>query len=63
MSAAWQVWQPASYFPGEERPEPVLVSAMRFFNAGGGAAVALVARRTANLSGCEFLRGRAPDGW
>jgi len=35
--------------PGEERPEPVLVSAMRFFNAGGGAAVALVARRTAEL--------------
>ena len=37
--------------PGEERPEPVLVGAVRFFNAGGCAPVALVARRTSIFIG------------
>src|SRR2546429_7109827 len=36
--------------PGEERPEPVLVRAMCFFNAGGGAAVALVDRKSTRLN-------------
>jgi len=49
--AAWQVWQPASIFPGEERPEPVLVGAMSFFNTRGCAAVALMAGEQPNLSG------------
>ena len=36
-------------FFGEQRPKPVLVIAVRFFHAGGGAAVALVARRAPEL--------------
>src|SRR2546430_5398073 len=31
------------------RPEPVFIIAMRLFNAGGGAPIALVARRAAEL--------------
>src|SRR2546429_9385402 len=30
----------------EDRPQPMFVSAVSFFDAGGGAAIALVARRT-----------------
>src|SRR5437588_6950241 len=33
----------------EQRPEPVLVMAVRFLNAGRGSTVALVTRRTAEL--------------
>ena len=35
----------------EDRPQPMFVSAVSFFDAGGGAAIALVARRTAESLG------------
>ena len=49
---------------GEQRPEPVLVIAVRFFNAGGGAAIALMAGRAAELVGIvnlQQLRFRMTD--
>src|ERR1700730_10678334 len=33
----------------EQRPEPMLIVAMGFFHAGGGASIALMARRAAEL--------------
>src|SRR5215469_13891122 len=53
-------------FFGEERPQPVLVVAMSFFDAGGGASIALVAGRTTELVGIvhfqKFGRGVADEG-
>src|SRR5215472_8473249 len=53
-------------FLGEERPQPVLVVAMCFFDTGGGAAIALVAGRTAELVGIvnfqKLGRGMADEG-
>ena len=50
MSAAWQFWQPACcVFFGKQRPQPVLVVSVRFLDAGGGAAVPLMAGRAAEL--------------
>ena len=48
----------------KQRPQPVLVIAVSLFHAGGGAAVALMARRATELVGIMRLQaipGR--DGW
>jgi CBS domain-containing protein len=41
---------------GEDRPEPVFVVTVGFFNASGGASVALVARRAGELVGIVSLQ-------
>ena len=48
---------------GKQRPQPVLVIAVSFFDAGGGASIALVARRAAEFVGIVRLQQfRARDG-
>ena len=51
---------------GKQRPQPVLVVAVSFFDAGGGASIALVARRAAELVGIvhlqQFRVGMAGEG-
>ena len=51
---------------GKQRPQPVLVVAVGFLDAGGGAAVALVAGRAAELVGIvslqQFRLGMAGEG-
>src|SRR4029077_20163814 len=43
-------------FLGEERPEPVLVVAVSFLDAGGGATVTLMTGRTTELVGIVNLQ-------
>jgi hypothetical protein len=62
MSAAWQVWQPLRRSASETAATANARSSVRLLDAGSGAAIALVAGRTAELVRIMSLQ-QLGSGW